>query len=53
MRPFPTIADPDSRSVEAYALAGADYALAGRVTTDPGVLPPLGGLTLDPASIWS
>jgi Uma2 family endonuclease len=51
--PYYWIADPDSRSVEAYALAGADYALAGRVTTDPATLPPLSGLTLDPASIWS
>ena len=51
--PYYWIADPDSRSVEAYALAGAAYALAGRVTTHPGVLPPLGRLALDPASIWS
>jgi hypothetical protein len=47
------IADPDSRSVEEYALAGADYALAGRVTSDPAALPPLSRLMLDPASIWS
>jgi Uma2 family endonuclease len=51
--PYYWIADPDSRSLEAYTLAGADYALAGRVTTEPSALPPLSRLMLDPASIWS
>ena len=51
--PYYWIADPDSRSVEAYALAGAAYALASRVTTEPAALPPLGRLALDPAAIWS
>jgi len=51
--PYYWIADPDSRSLEAYTLAGADYALAGRGTTEPSALPPLNRLRLDPASIWS
>ena len=51
--PYYWIADPESRSVEAYALAGAEYARAGRVTSDPATLPPFSDLTVDPASIWS
>jgi Uma2 family endonuclease len=47
------IADPESRSIEAYALAGAEYARAGRVTSEPAALPPFSDLTVDPASIWS
>ena len=51
--PYYWIVDPDSRSVEAYTLAGAEYALAGRMTNEPGALPPFSDLTVDPASIWS
>jgi Uma2 family endonuclease len=47
------IVDPESRSIEAYALAGADYARAGRVTSEPAALPPFSDLTIDPALIWS
>ena len=46
------IVDPESRSIEAYALAGAEYARAGRVTSEPAALPPFSDLTVDPASIW-
>ncbi len=35
--PFYWIVDPESRSVEAYALAGAEYARAGLVTSEPAV----------------
>ncbi len=51
--PYYWIADPESRSIEAYALAGAEYARAGRVTSEPAALPPFSDLTIDPASIWS
>jgi Uma2 family endonuclease len=47
------IVDPESRSVEAYALAGGEYALAGRVTSEPTALPPFSDLTIDAASICS
>ncbi len=45
--------DPESRSVEAYTLTGAAYALAGRVTSEAAALPPFSDLMVDPASIWS
>ena len=51
--PYYWIADPESRSVEAYALAGAEYARAGRVTSEPAPLPPFSDLMIDPAAIWS
>jgi Uma2 family endonuclease len=51
--PFYWIVDPESRSVEAYTLAGTAYALAGRVMGEPGPLPPLRDLPIDPGSIWS
>lgn len=51
--PYYWIVDPDSRSVEAYTLTGAAYALVARVTTEPVALPPFSGLTIDPASIWA
>ena len=51
--PYYWIVDPESRSVEAYTLTGAAYALAARLTSEPAALPPLSDLTLDPASIWS
>ena len=47
------IVDPEARSIEAYALAGAEYTLAARLTSEPVALPPFSDLTLDPASIWS
>ena len=47
------IVDPESCSIEAYALAGAAYALAGRVTSEPVALPPFSDLTVDPALVWS
>lgn len=47
------IVNPESRSIEAYALAGAEYARAGRVTSEPAALPPFSGLTIDPAALWS
>ena len=55
--PYYWIVDPESRSLEAYALTGTAYALAGRVMDESGALPPLNDLTIDltidPASIWS
>ena len=51
--PYYWIVDPESRSVEAYTLTGAAYALAGRVTGEPAALPPFSDLTVDAASIWS
>jgi len=51
--PYYWIVDPEARSIEAFALAGAAYAPAGRVTSEPATLPPFSDLTLDPASIWS
>ena len=50
--PYYWIADPESRSIEAYALAGEEYARAGWVTSEPAVLPPFSDLTVDPALIW-
>ena len=50
--PYYWIVDPETRSIEAFALAGADYALAAHLTSEPAALPPLSDLTLDPASIW-
>jgi len=51
--PYYWIADPESRSVEAYTLTGTAYALAARVTGEPAALPPFNDLTIDAASIWS
>ena len=51
--PYYWIADPESRSVEAYMLTGSAYALAGRVTSELAALPPLSDLMVDPAAIWS
>jgi Uma2 family endonuclease len=51
--PYYWIVDPEARSIEAFALAGAAYTPAGRVTSEPAALPPFSDLTLDPASIWS
>jgi Uma2 family endonuclease len=51
--PYYWIVDPESRSVEAYTLTGAVYALAGYVISEPAALPPFSDLTIDPASIWS
>ena len=51
--PYYWIVDPESRSMEAYTLTGAAYALAGRVTGEPAALPPFSDLTVDPASLWS
>jgi Uma2 family endonuclease len=49
--PYYWIADPESRSVEAYTLTGTAYALAGRVTSEPAALPPFSDLTVNPAVI--
>lgn len=51
--PYYWIVDPESRSIEAYALAGAEYARAGRVTSEPAALPPFSNRTIDPAALWS
>jgi Uma2 family endonuclease len=51
--PYYWIVDPESRSVEAYTLTGAEYARAGRVTSEPAALPPFSDLTVDPALILS
>jgi len=51
--PYCWIADPESRSVEAYTLTGTAYALADRVMGEPAPLPPFSDLPIDPATIWS
>ena len=51
--PYYWIVDPETRSVEAYTLAGTAYALASRIMGEPGPLPPFSDLPIDPASIWS
>ena len=51
--PYYWIADPESRSVEAYALAEGEYGLVVRVTNEPAALPPFSDLTVDPAAFWS
>ena len=51
--PYYWIVDPESRSVEAYTLTGAAYALAGRVKGEAAPLPPFSALTINPTSIWS
>ena len=51
--PYYWLVDPESRSIEAYTLAGAEYARAGRVTSEPVALPPFRGLSIAPASIWT
>src|ERR1700693_2791928 len=47
--PYYWIVDPETRSIEAFALAGAEYARAGRVTSEPAALPPFSDLAGDPA----
>ncbi len=49
--PYYWIVDPESRSVEAYALVEAAYALAARMSNEPAALPPFIDLTIDPASM--
>jgi len=49
--PYYWIVDPESRSIEAYALVGAAYALAARMSNEPAALPPFIDLTIDPASM--
>jgi Uma2 family endonuclease len=51
--PYYWIADPESRSVEAYALAEGEYGLVVRVTNKPAALPPFSDLTIDLAAFWS
>jgi Uma2 family endonuclease len=51
--PYYWIVDPESRSIEAYALAGAEYARAGRVMSERAALPLFSDLAIAPASIWS
>ena len=51
--PYYWIVDPETRSIEAFTLAGAEYALAARLISEPAALPPFNDLTIDPASIWS
>ena len=50
--PYYWIADPDSRTVEAYKLVGTAYVPAGSVTHEPGALPPFLDLQVDPADLW-
>ncbi len=51
--PYYWIVDPETRSIEVFTLAGAEYALAARLISEPAALPPFNDLTIDPASIWS
>ena len=51
--PYYWIVDPEDRSVEAYALEGPAYALAGRLSGEPAALPPFSDLIIDPESIGS
>jgi hypothetical protein len=47
------IVDPAARTIEALRLAGESYEpVAGLDPTAPAALPPLPGLTLDPAAVW-
>jgi hypothetical protein len=43
------IVDLAARTVQALGLGGASY---GAVAAVPAALPPLPGLTLDPAAVW-
>jgi len=47
------MADPESRIVESYTLAGDIHVPAGRVVNEPAALPPFPDLRLDPADLWS
>ena len=51
--PWYWIVDPASRTVDAYQLADAAYASAGRVTDAPAALRPLTSLEIDPGALWS
>jgi Uma2 family endonuclease len=51
--PYYWIVDPEDRSVEAYALEGTVYTLAGRLSGEPAALPPFSDLIIDPESIGS
>jgi Uma2 family endonuclease len=51
--PWYWIADPESRTVEAYKLVGVAYVAAGRVSREPSALPPFTDLRIDPADLWS
>ena len=51
--PYYWIADPDARTVQALRLGGESYESVARLEeTTPAALPPLPGLTLDPAAVW-
>ena len=51
--PYYWIADPESRTVEAYKLVGTAYVPAGSVTHESSALPPFSDLQVDPADLWS
>ena len=51
--PYYWIADPESRTVEAYQLIRSAYVPVGPVTDAPAPLPPFADLLLDPAALWS
>jgi Uma2 family endonuclease len=51
--PYYWIVDPDSRTIEAYALSEGDYALAAQAAGDaPAALPPFLDLALVPSVPW-
>ena len=51
--PYYWIADPDTRTIEAYRLAGGAYQLTQRMEGEgPITLQPFTDLVLVPASIW-
>jgi Uma2 family endonuclease len=51
--PYYWIVDPDGRSVEAYVLGEAGYALAARAAGDTTLqIEPFSDLRLSPASLW-
>ena len=49
--PWYWIVDPAAHAIDVYRLVGDAYQLADRLT-DPGAMPPLLDLTVDPAAIW-
>jgi Uma2 family endonuclease len=50
--PYYWIVDPAARTVQALRLAGEAYQAAATLEDAPAALPPLTGLTLDPAAVW-
>jgi Uma2 family endonuclease len=51
--PYYWIVSPQTRTIQALRLGAGSYEVVGALDeTGPTALPPLGGLTLDPAAVW-